>query len=130
MTPRIGLVLWIIQGLLSLLFLFAGGMKLVTPVEEMTKQMPEMPGLFLRFIGVAEVLGGLGLILPGLLRIQTTLTSLAAGCLVIIMIGAVVVTLLTNPPVLALLPLITGLLLIFVAYGRRRLAPIPNRSRI
>jgi uncharacterized membrane protein YphA (DoxX/SURF4 family) len=130
MTPRIGLVLWIIQGLLSLLFLFAGGMKLVTPVEEMTKQMPEMPGLFLRFIGVAEVLGGLGLILPGLLRIQTTLTSLAAWCLVIIMIGAVVVTLLTNPPVLALLPLITGLLLIFVAYGRRRLAPIPNRSRI
>jgi uncharacterized membrane protein YphA (DoxX/SURF4 family) len=130
MTPRIGLVLWIIQGLLALLFLFAGGMKLVMPIEEMTKQMPEMPGLFLRFIGVAEVLGGLGLILPGLLRIQTGLTPLAAACLVIIMIGAVVVTLMTNPPAVALLPLITGLLLIFIAYGRRRLAPIPNRSRI
>jgi uncharacterized membrane protein YphA (DoxX/SURF4 family) len=130
MTPRIGLVLWIIQGLLALLFLFAGGMKLVMPIEEMTKQMPEMPGLFLRFIGVAEFLGGLGLILPGLLRIQTGLTPLAAACLVIIMIGAVVVTLMTNPPAVALLPMITGLLLIFIAYGRRRLAPISNRSRI
>ena len=57
--------LWIVQGLLALVFLFAGGMKLVMPVEEMTKQVP-LPGLFLRFIAVAEVLGALGLILPGL----------------------------------------------------------------
>jgi hypothetical protein len=54
--------LWIVQGLLTLLFLFTGGMKLVLPVELMTEQMP-MPGWFLRFIGVAEVLGAIGLIL-------------------------------------------------------------------
>ena len=76
-------VLWIIQVLLALLFLFAGGMKLILPIEEMTKQMP-MPGLFLRFIGVCEVLGALGLILPGLLRIRPGLTPLAAAGLVII----------------------------------------------
>src|SRR6266566_2107385 len=58
--------LWIVQGLLALLFLFAGSMKLILPVEMMTAQMP-LPGLFLRFIGVAEVAGALGLILPGLL---------------------------------------------------------------
>ncbi len=63
-------VLWIVQGLLALLFLFAGGMKLVLPLEALTEQMPQ-PGLFLRFIGVAEVFGAIGLILPGLLGIRS-----------------------------------------------------------
>lgn len=78
--------LWIVQGLLAIVFLFSGGMKLVLPIEAMTRQMP-LPGLFLRFIGVAEVLGAIGLILPGLLRIRQGLTPLAAAGLVIIMIG-------------------------------------------
>jgi DoxX-like protein len=92
------------------------------PIEEMTKQLP-MPGWFLRFIAVAEVLGALGLVLPGLLRIRPRLTPLAAAGLVVIMIGATVVSLMTGPPVLALIPLVVGLLAAFVAYGRWRLAP-------
>jgi uncharacterized membrane protein YphA (DoxX/SURF4 family) len=112
--------LWIVQGLLALVFLFAGGMKLVLPIEDMTKQMPvPVPGLFLRFIGVAEVLGAIGLILPGLLRIRPGLTPLAAAGLVIIMIGATVLTLVTMDPAMALTPLLVGLLAAFVAYGRR-----------
>ncbi len=75
-------------------------MKLVLPIEEMTKQMA-MPGLFLRFIGVCEVLGGIGLILPGLLHFQPRLTPLAAAGLTIIMIGAVVVTLMIGTVVSA-----------------------------
>jgi DoxX-like protein len=114
--------LWIIQGLLALLFLFAGGMKLVLPIEEMTKQMA-LPGLFLRFIGVAEVLGAIGLILPELLGIRPGLTPLAAAGLVIIMIGATVVTLASGGVGQALIPLVVGLLAAFVAYGRWRLAP-------
>lgn len=114
--------LWIVQGLLAALFLFAGGMKLVLPIEEMTKEIA-MPGWFLRFIGVAEVLGGLGLILPGLLRIRPGLTPLAAAGLVIIMIGATVVTVASGAVVAALISLGVGLLLAFVAYGRWRLAP-------
>ena len=121
-------VLWTIQVLLALLFLFAGGMKLVLPIEAMTAQMA-LPGWFLRFIGVAEVLGGLGLILPGLLRIRTGLTPLAAVGLVIIMIGATVVSLASGPITLALIPLVTGLLAAFVAYGRWRLAPLRKPSR-
>jgi hypothetical protein len=117
---RIGVLLWILQGLLALLFLFAGGTKLVMPIEDLTKGT-SLSGTFMRFIGVAEILGGLGLILPGLVRIKPVLTPLAAACLVIIMIGATVVTLQTNPPLVALLPAITGLLLIFVAYNRWRL---------
>src|SRR5436305_308592 len=110
--------LWIIQGLLALLFLFAGSMKLIVPIEMLTAQMP-LPGLFLQFIGTAEVAGAIGLILPGLLRIRPILTPLAACGLLIIMIGATVVTLAGGGGVSALLPLVVGLLCTAVAYGRR-----------
>jgi uncharacterized membrane protein YphA (DoxX/SURF4 family) len=77
--------LWLVQGLLALIFLFSGAMKLLLPLEAMTEQMPlPLPGLFLRFIGVAEVLGAIGLILPGLLGIRPVLTLLAACGLVVI----------------------------------------------
>jgi hypothetical protein len=114
--------LWIVQGLLALIFLFAGGIKLILPIEALTQQLP-MPGLFLRFIAVCEVLGALGLILPGLLGIRPGLTPLAAAGLVIIMIGATAVTLATSDPLSALIPLVVGVLSVFVAYGRWRVAP-------
>jgi uncharacterized membrane protein YphA (DoxX/SURF4 family) len=118
------IALWIVQGLLAAVFLFAGGMKLVLPIEEMMKQMPiPLPGLFLRFTGVVEVLGAVGLILPWLLRIRPRLTPLAAGGLVIVMIGATVYTVAAGDVAPALIPLVVGLLSAFVAYGRWRLAP-------
>ncbi len=116
--PILTSALWIIQGLLALLFLFAGSMKLIVPIQMLTAQMP-LPGLFLQFIGVAEVAGAIGLILPGLLRIRPILTPLAACGLLIIMIGATVVTLAGGEVMPALLPLVMGLLCAFVAYGRR-----------
>jgi DoxX-like family len=109
--------LWIVQGLLALIFLFSGGMKLVLPLAALTEQTP-LPGLFVRFIGVVEVLGAIGLILPGLLRIRPGLTPLAAAGLVIIMIGATVLTLAAGQVAPALIPLVVGLLSAFVAYGR------------
>ena len=114
--------LCIVQGLLALIFLFSGGMKLVLPLEKLAGPV-SLPGFFLRFIGVCEFLGGLGLILPGLLRIRPGLTPLAAAGLVIIMIGATVVTAAGGGGVLALIPFVVGLLAAFVAYGRWRLAP-------
>ena len=114
--------LWIVQGMLAALFLWAGGIKLVLPLEQLTWPVP-LPGLFLRFIGVAEVLGAIGLILPGLLRIRPGLTPLAAAGLVIIMIGATAVTLAGGDVASALIPLVVGLLTALVAYGRWRLAP-------
>ena len=120
-------LLWIVQALLALLFLYAGGLKLILPVEEMTAQIP-MPGLLLRFIGLCEVLGAIGLIVPGLTRIRPELTPLAAAGLVIIMVGATVITLMYMPASWAVLPLVTGILAAFVAYGRWRLAPQAPRS--
>jgi len=119
-------ILWIIQVLLALLFLFAGVTKLILPVEEMTKQMA-MPGMFLRFLGVAEVLGGLGLILPGLFRIKTWLTPLAAIGLMIIVIGATVLTLKMGGGAMALTPLAAAILCAFVAYGRWRMSPLAGK---
>lgn len=120
----LNVVLWIVQVLLALLFIWAGGMKLVLPLEKLAGPVA-LPGAFVRFIGVAELLGGLGLILPALLRIRPGLTPLAAAGLVIIMIGAVVITFVGGVGLgLAVIPAVTGLLAAFVAWGRWRLAPI------
>lgn len=127
-NPKANVLLWILQGLLALLFVFAGVMKLVIPIAELEKQA-HLSGLFLRFIGLAELAGGLGLILPGLLRIKTVLTPLAAAGLVIIMIGATAMTLAAGPIAPALMPLVVGLLSGFIAYGRWRLAPHRGPSR-
>ena len=117
--------LWTIQILLALMFLFAGGAKFVMPVDKMTQGMPAplANGSFLHFIGACEVLGGLGLVLPGLLRIRPSLTPLAASGLVIIMIGATVISV-PQGVATAVIPLLTGILAAFVAYGRWRLAPL------
>jgi len=119
--------LWIVQVLLALLFVFAGGMKLVLPLDQLAGPFP-LPGPFLRFIGAAELLGGFGLILPAALRIRPGLTPLAAAGLVIIMIGATVITLLGREFGGAAISFVVGVLAVFVAYGRWRLAPIHPAS--
>ena len=120
--------LWIVQGLLAALFLFAGVMKLIMPIEAMTADI-KLPGLFLRFIGVAETLGALGLILPGLLGIGTALTPLAAAGLTIIMIGATVLSITMMSLLFAVPPFVVGILCVFVAYGRWQRAPHRASSR-
>ena len=111
------IVLWIFQILLALLFLFAGVSKFLMPADEMAKNIPPFmsPG-FIYFIGVCEILGGIGLIVPWLTGIKRGLTPLAAALLVIIMIGAVVVGPIDAK---ALIPAVTGLLCAFVAWGRK-----------
>ena len=84
----------------------------------------ELPGLFLRFIGVAEVLGAIGLILPGLLRIRPGLIPPGRrrpGDRHAI--GATGLTLAVGDVAMALIPLVVGLLAAFVAYGRWRVRP-------
>jgi uncharacterized membrane protein YphA (DoxX/SURF4 family) len=121
-TKTTNYALWTVQVLLALVFLFAGGMKMVLPVEAMTRQIP-LPGPFLRVIGLAEVLGAIGLVLPGILRIRQGLIPLSATGLVVIMIGATALTLANGGGAQALLPLVVGLLSAFVAYGRWATSP-------
>jgi hypothetical protein len=119
--------LWVVQGLLAALFLFAGGMKLITPVEALA--MSPFSGEFIRFIGVCEVLGALGLILPCALRIFPVLTPLAAAGLVVIMAGATATMLVLGGGLLAAPTVLLGLLAVVVAYGRRPQAPLVGTVR-
>lgn len=122
------ILLWILQILLALLFLFAGIMKLVLPYEVlMASASPEsikFSALFWKFIGLVETLGALGLILPGVFHRRQELTPLAAAGLVILMIGAVVATIMGDGVKYAIAPAVVGLLCAFVAYGRWKLRPL------
>jgi uncharacterized membrane protein YphA (DoxX/SURF4 family) len=122
------ILLWIIQILLVLMFLLSGGMKLILPIETLrgmgSANQILLPAWFLKFIGVCEVLGALGLILPGLLRRQQYLTPLAAACLVVLMLGAVVITIMADGIVVGVWPLVTGILCAFVAYERWKVRPL------
>ena len=123
--------LWIVQGLLAALFLFGGIVKLTMPAEELAA-ICSLPVLFVRFISVCELLGGLGMILPGIFRIHTELTPLAAAGLTIITLGATGLTAAGvdgADPVTALFPLTAAVLSAFVAYGRWRLAPLGRTPR-
>ena len=84
--------LWTAQILVALLFVFAGTTKFLMPADKLQQGPVVFPLAFMYFIGVCEVLGGLGLVLPGLTRIRTSLTPLAAAGLTIIMIGATTVS--------------------------------------
>jgi len=110
------ILLWVIQGLLAALYLFSGSMKLILPIEVMTKDI-HFPGWFVRFIGVCEVLGAIGLIIPWLTGIKRVLTPVAASCLVIIMIGATVITLRLSVGQ-AVVPFVAGILLVLIAFKR------------
>jgi hypothetical protein len=114
---KLNRTLWALQGVLAALFVFAGMMKLVMPIEAMEGPIA-LPGVFLRFLGVAEILGGVGLVLPWLLKIKPALTPIAAGALVAIMIGAVAITAMGGSIAGAALPFIVGVALAGVAYGR------------
>ncbi|MHB8419660.1 MAG: DoxX family protein [Myxococcales bacterium] len=122
--------LWIVQGLLAAVFLMAGGMKLLTPIAELSQKMPwvaQAPWLP-RFIGAAEVAGALGVILPAATRIKPGLTALAALGLLTIMVLAVPFHFMQNDAAHAPIPAVLGLLAAFVAWGRYRKLPIAPRG--
>jgi uncharacterized membrane protein len=112
--------LWTVQILLAMLFLFTGITKFVMDPAVMAPPGSPVSAGFLRLIGVCEVLGAIGLIVPLWTGIRPQLTPLAALGLIVIMIGAVTVTLMTQPPALAIVPFVAGVLLALVAYGRVR----------
>jgi hypothetical protein len=110
--------LWAAQVLLALTFLLTGTMKLILPAARLTSPVP-LPVGFIRFIGVCEIMGALGMVLPGLFRVMQRLTPAAAVGLVLIMTGATVITAMGGMPLPAIAPLILGGLAAIIAYGRR-----------
>jgi uncharacterized membrane protein len=122
-------LLWTAQTLAAFLFLFAGSMKFIMPAEKMQQGPLSLPIAFIHFIGVCECLGALGLLLPGVLRIRTSLTPLAAAGLTIIMIGATTVSILAMGAPAGIFPAVVGIVTAWIAYGRTRVAPITDAPR-
>lgn len=86
----LNILLWISQILLAFMFIMVGFMKTSQSIEELAKMLPWVTSYpyLIRFIGISELLGGIGLILPSLLRIKPFLTPLAASCLAFVMVLA------------------------------------------
>ncbi len=126
--------LWVVQGLLAFAFVMAGAMKLGTSQADLLAAGEHMawagrvsPGL-IKFIGAAELLGGLGLVLPAATRIAPKLTPVAALGLVTVMVLAAGHHL-THGEAAAIGPnLVLALLAGFVAWGRLSPAPIVPRA--
>lgn len=123
--------LWIVQVLLALAFLAAGFMKLATPVDQLAQSMVwvnDVPVWLVKFIGLAELAGGLGLILPALTRIQPQLTPLAGAGLALDMIFAAIFHLSRGEFGFIVPNIVLLALAAFVAYGRWKVAPIAPRG--
>ncbi len=124
------IALWILQIIFGLYFIGIGFMHFVVPAG-LPAQMAWMYDLSptLHWIsGTAEILGGLGLILPGLFKIQTRLTWMAAWGLFLVMIGAMVYHISRGEIQNIVMNLVIALIMAFVAYGRMRLRPLTDRG--
>ena len=123
-------ILWILQILLGIYFIVIGFLHFIVPqnLPPPILWMYDLP-TWLHFVsGSAEILGGLGLILPGLTRIQTWLTPLAASGLVLVMIGAMIYHITRGEYAYLPANLILAALLAFIALGRWRIKPLPDLS--
>ena len=120
------ITLWVLQGLLALFFLAAGFFKISQPIDGLASHMPwvrSVPVALVRFIGAAEILGGVGLILPVLTGVQPWLTALAAIGLMLVMVLAAVFHVSRREAPRISVNVVLGALAAFVAYGRGLLVP-------
>ena len=119
-------VLWIIQTVLALLFLLAGGPKVFLPLNTLQRIIPLAKTIptTMRLIGISELLGVIGLLVPGLTGIQPWLTVAAALGLAIVVIGALVVHTRDREFSRLGLPAMMLLLALVVAFGRGLLLPL------
>jgi uncharacterized membrane protein YphA (DoxX/SURF4 family) len=124
------IALWSAQIVLAFVFGFAGAMKVFTPIEDLAKNaawIRNAEGL-IRFIGISELSGALGMLLPSLTRIKPKLTSLAAVGLFIVMVLATGFHLTRGEAKVIPMTVALGALAAFVAWGRFRKAPIAART--
>jgi putative oxidoreductase len=125
------IALWVAQGLLAFAFGMAGVMKTTMPIAQLTQTMGwpgDLPVALVRFIGLAELAGAVGLILPAVTRIKPALTALAAAGLVVVM-GLASIFHISRGELQALpINLTLGALAALVAWGRFSKVPIPARS--
>jgi uncharacterized membrane protein YphA (DoxX/SURF4 family) len=124
------IALWIVQVILAAMFMMAGITKATKPATELAAMMPwteAMPLLMVRFIGAAEFLGAIGLLLPSLFRVKPVLTPVAASALVGVMSMATLFHISRSEFGVIGFNLMLGVLAALVAWGRYKKAPVAAR---
>jgi uncharacterized membrane protein YphA (DoxX/SURF4 family) len=118
------ILLWVLQVLLAVAFFLHGGLFLFPSAEMAAMMNATIPPAFRLFLGVAEVLAAIGLILPGILRVQPWLIAAAAAGLMVIMVGATILHATRGEISSAITTACLFVMLTFVAYMRWRVKPI------
>ncbi|GAA5219382.1 DoxX family protein [Membranihabitans marinus] len=127
----LNIVLWIAQGLLAAMFIMAGSMKTFQPVEVLMESIPWVSSellLLIRFIGISELLGGLGLLIPSILRIKPFLTVWAALGLALVMVLATGFHIIRGEFSSIGMNLVLLGFALFIAWGRSKKVPILAKS--
>lgn len=117
----LNILLWIAQILLAFVFMMAGYMKLSTPIDELATQMSwvlDLPELMVRFIGLSEFLGAMGLLIPALVKFKSILTPWAAAGLATVMLLAALFHLVRGEHASIAVNAGFGVVAAFVAWGR------------
>ncbi len=130
-NKTLNISLWVAQVVLAAMFLMTGLMKTTQPLEELGKSMQWVNDVsqgLVRFVGVSELLGGIGLLLPALLRIKPMLTPLAALGLFTIMVFAFIYHITKGEYEMLGINVILGAIAFFIAWGRYKKAPILPKS--
>ena len=123
--------LWVAQVLLAAMFVMSGLMKLSQPIDALAASLPwvtSVPAMLVRFIGLAELAGALGLLLPSLTRIQPRLTALAALGLAVVMLLAAGFHATRGETAMIPMNAVLALVALFVAWGRGKAVPIAPRG--
>jgi uncharacterized membrane protein YphA (DoxX/SURF4 family) len=127
----LNIVLWIAQGVLAAMFLMSGFMKVAQPIAELSKMLPwasEMPAGLVRFIGFSELAGGIGLLLPSILRFKPKLTAWAAVGLIAVMAFATIFHISRGETGVIGMNIVLMLIAIFIAWGRFKKVPIAEKG--
>jgi uncharacterized membrane protein YphA (DoxX/SURF4 family) len=125
----LNIALWILQGLLAVVFLLHGWLMVSPPAELVAMINAQLGAGFRLFIGVAELLAVIGLLLPGLTRILPLLTAVAAAGLMMVMGSATIFHLSRGESASAITTVVLFVLVTLVAYARWKVAPIAPRKR-
>ncbi len=126
------ILLWILQIVFGLYFIAVGIMHFSPPsgLPAMMSWMYELPAWLHYVSGIAEILGGIGLILPGLLKRYTQLTAYAALGLALVMLGAVIYHITRGEFANIGVNILNMAIMLFIYYGRTRLAPLKDRDSL
>ena len=124
------ILLWVLQIFLGIYFIFTGVIHFIVPdgLPALMAWMYELDPALHWFSGIVEIIAGIGLILPGLLKIQPRLTVYAALLLVATMLGATFWHLTRGETSNIGMNILLGVLAAFVAYGRWKLSPLPDKN--